>query len=186
MKFLFQPVNHAYDFEAAGGASDSFAGLLTAPAKGSVAAVSFRPRWMSMTCFQLPRQNADLSMKTSFLTASTVRGLVASLTLAIAQLVHAHAIPIHEVPAAGATVSSLQNSVAIDFDDGLESAFSAITVTDARGMSVTSGKAVVDPSNAKHMWVALNALMPGAYTVTWVAVAADGHRTQSEYTFTVK
>jgi hypothetical protein len=125
-------------------------------------------------------------VKTSFLNASTARGLVAALTLAIAQLAHAHAFPKHEVPAAGATVSSSQNAVAIDFDDGLESKFSAITVTDARGRSVTSGKSVVDPSNAKHMWVALNALTPGVYTVTWVAVAADGHRTEGTYTFTVK
>jgi methionine-rich copper-binding protein CopC len=132
---------------------------------------------------QLSRQNTDPSMKISFPKA---RGTVAALTLAIAQLAHAHALPKHEVPAAGATVSSSQNSVAIDFDDGLESEFSAITVTDARGNSVTSGKAVVDPSNAKLMWVALNALTPGVYTVTWVAVAADGHRTEGEYTFTVK
>jgi methionine-rich copper-binding protein CopC len=132
---------------------------------------------------QLSRQNTEPSMKTSFLNA---RAPVAVLTLAIAQLAHAHALPKHEVPAAGATVSSSQNSVAIDFDDGLEPEFSAITVTDARGSSVTSGKAVVDPSNAKHMWVALNALTPGMYTVTWVAVAADGHRTEGEYTFTVK
>jgi methionine-rich copper-binding protein CopC len=59
-------------------------------------------------------------------------------------------------------------------------------VTDARGNSVMSGKAVVDPSNSKLMWVALHALTPGVYTVTWVAVAADGHRTEGEYTFTVK
>lgn len=51
MKFVFQRVNHACDFEAVGGTSDCFAGLLTAPAKGSVVAVSFRPRRMSMTCF---------------------------------------------------------------------------------------------------------------------------------------
>jgi methionine-rich copper-binding protein CopC len=51
---------------------------------------------------------------------------------------------------------------------------------------VRVGKSVVDPSNAKHMWVALNALTPAVYTVTWVAVAADGHRMEGEYTFTVK
>ena len=51
MKFVFQPVNHTHDFGAVGGTSDCFAGLLTAPANGSVVAVSFRPRRMSMTCF---------------------------------------------------------------------------------------------------------------------------------------
>jgi methionine-rich copper-binding protein CopC len=125
-------------------------------------------------------------MKTSFLNASAARGLVAAMTLAIAQLARAHVFPKHEVPAAGSAVPSSQNAVAIDFDEGLESEFSAITVTDVRGRSVTNGKSVVDPSNAKHMWVALNALTPGVYTVTWVAVGADGHRMEGEYTFTVK
>ncbi|TKC82991.1 copper resistance protein CopC [Trinickia terrae] len=67
-----------------------------------------------------------------------------------------------------------------------EPAFSSIAVTDASGKSVVSGKSAVDASNAKHMSVALAALTPGVYTVAWVAVAADGHRTQGHYTFTVK
>ena len=74
----------------------------------------------------------------------------------------------------------------IDFDDGLEPAFSSITVTDSQGKPVTSVKAVVDPSNKKRMSVTLNPLTPGDYTVAWVAVAEDGHRTQGHYTFTVK
>lgn len=114
------------------------------------------------------------------------RGLVAALILATAQLAHAHAYPTHQIPAAGSTVLVSPKDVAIDFDDGLEPAFSSITVTDAQGKPVTSGKATVDPSNKKHMSVALSALAPGMYLVAWVAVAADGHRTQGHYTFTVK
>lgn len=52
--------------------------------------------------------------------------------------------------------------------------------------AVTNGKAVVDPSNRKRMSVALNPLTPGVHTVSWVAVAAEGHRTQGHYTFTVR
>lgn len=111
---------------------------------------------------------------------------MAALTLIVAQAAHAHAHPTHQVPSAGATVSASQKDVAIDFDDGLEPAFSSIAVSDAQGKSVTSSKAVVDPSNKKHMSVALNALTPGVYTVAWVAIATDGHRTQGHYTFTVK
>jgi copper resistance protein C len=118
--------------------------------------------------------------------STMARGLVAALTLGVAQLAHAHAYPTHQVPAAGASVTASQKSVAIDFDDGLEPAFSSITVTDAQGKPVTSDKSVVDPSNAKHMSVALNALTPGVYSVAWVAVATDGHRTQGHYSFTVK
>ena len=125
-------------------------------------------------------------MKTTLLNTSMARGLVAALTLTVAQLAHAHAYPTHQVPSAGSTVSTSQKDVAIDFDDGLEPAFSSIAVTDAQGKSVTSAKAVVDPSNKKHMSVALNPLAPGEYSVAWVAVADDGHRTQGHYTFTVK
>ena len=125
-------------------------------------------------------------MKTAIPIAFTARGLVAALTLTLAQGAHAHAYPKLEVPASGATVSGSQKAVTIDFDDALESEFSAITVTDARGTSVTSGKSVVDTSNPRHMWVALDPLTPGDYTVTWVAVAADGHRTEGEYIFKVK
>jgi methionine-rich copper-binding protein CopC len=125
-------------------------------------------------------------MKTTLLNTSMARGLVAALTLTVAQLAHAHAYPTHQAPSAGSTVPTSQKDVAIDFDDGLEPAFSSIAVTDAQGKSVTSAKAVVDPSNKKHMSVALNPLTPGEYSVAWVAVADDGHRTQGHYTFTVK
>jgi copper resistance protein C len=117
---------------------------------------------------------------------TTARAAVTALMIAGCQLAQAHAFPTHQAPGAGATVSTSQKDVAIDFDDGLEPAFSSITVTDAQGKAATSGKAVVDPSNKKHMSVALNPLTPGDYTVAWVAVAEDGHRTQGHYTFTVK
>ncbi|KVG51737.1 copper resistance protein [Burkholderia ubonensis] len=116
----------------------------------------------------------------------TARAAVAALTIGGCQLAHAHAYPTHQAPAAGATVPASQKDVAIDFDDGLEPAFSSITVADAHGNAVTHGKSAVDASNPKHMSVALNPLAPGVYTVSWVAVAADGHRTQGHYAFTVK
>lgn len=117
---------------------------------------------------------------------TTARFAVAGLMIASCQFAQAHAFPTHQAPAAGATVATSQKDVAIDFDDGLEPAFSSITVTDAQGKAVTNGKAVVDASNRKHMSVGLNPLSPGVYTVAWAAVAADGHRTQGHYTFTVK
>lgn len=120
------------------------------------------------------------------LNARLLRVLSAVLALATAPLAYAHAYPTHQAPSAGSTVAASQKDVAIDFDDELEPAFSSISVTDAQGRSVVRDKAVVDPTNAKHMSVALNPLSPGVYAVSWVAVAADGHRTQGHYSFTVK
>jgi copper resistance protein C len=110
----------------------------------------------------------------------------AALLACAAQLAWAHAYPTHQAPGAGSTVPLATKEIAIDFDDGLEPAFSSIEVTDVAGKSVIAGKAVVDASNKKHMSVALNALQPGVYTVSWVAVASDGHRTQGHYTFTAQ
>jgi methionine-rich copper-binding protein CopC len=87
---------------------------------------------------------------------------------------------------AGATVTTSQKDVIIDFDDGLEPAFSSVTVTDVHGNAVTSGKTVVDAPNGKRMSVALSPLSRGIFTVSWIAVAADGHRTQGRYTFSAK
>lgn len=117
---------------------------------------------------------------------TTARAAVAALMIVSCQFAQAHAYPTHQAPAAGATVTTAQTDVAIDFDDALEPSFSSITVTDLKGKAVASGKAVVDPSNRRHMSVGLIPLTPGRYTVAWVAVAADGHRTQGHYTFTVR
>jgi methionine-rich copper-binding protein CopC len=114
------------------------------------------------------------------------RAAAAVLIASACQLAHAHAYPSHQAPSAGSTVPTSQKDVSIEFDAGIEPAFSSIAVTDAQGKSVTAGKAAVDPSDKKHMSVGLNPLAPGVYTVSWVAVADDGHRTQGHYTFTAK
>jgi copper resistance protein C len=112
------------------------------------------------------------------------RVAAAALALGAAQLAWAHAYPTHQEPGAGTTVPTTQSAVTIDFDDALEPAFSSIQVVDASGKSVTRDKAAVDASNKKRMSVPLNALSAGTYTVTWIAVAADGHRTTGHYSFT--
>lgn len=114
------------------------------------------------------------------------RTAVASCALLAAQFAWAHAYPTHQEPAAGATAPASVNAVVIDFDDGLEPAFSSIDVTDAQGKSVIREKAKVDAQNSKRMSVALDALTPGKYSVVWIAVAADGHRTTGHYAFNVK
>ena len=116
----------------------------------------------------------------------SLRACVTAAAFFLAQSAFAHAHPIQRTPGAGATVDVDQKEVSIEFDDTLEPAFSSLKVADAAGKSVTSGKSSVDANDKKHMTVALGALKPGVYTVSWVAVAADGHRTQGHYTFKVK
>ncbi|PXW23705.1 copper resistance protein CopC [Paraburkholderia caballeronis] len=110
---------------------------------------------------------------------------VAVSFFAAASLAYAHAYPKVRTPAADSTVAA-PHEVAIEFDDALEPAFSSITVSDAQGHTVSAGKSAVDAQDKKHMAVAVGDLGPGVYTVNWVAVAADGHRTQGHYAFNVK
>ena len=112
-------------------------------------------------------------------------GGLAALLLVTAQLAFAHAHPTQQTPAPNATVEA-PHEVAIDFTEGLEPAFSTLTVIDAAGKPVNSAKSTVDESNKKHMSVPLGELKTGTYQVEWTAVANDGHRTQGHYLFNAK
>ena len=76
--------------------------------------------------------------------------------------------------------------VTITFDGPLEPAFSSLTVTDAAGKQVSTAKSTIDAQQPSVASVALPALAAGKYTVHWVAVASDGHRTHGDYSFNVK
>jgi methionine-rich copper-binding protein CopC len=106
-----------------------------------------------------------------------------SLVLAAASA-FAHTHPEQMTPAANSTVASPAN-VAIHFSEALEPKFSKVTVADANGNVVSKEPSVVG-ADAKTMTLPLPALAPGTYTVKWVGVAADTHRSQGDYKFTVK
>ncbi|HEY2023628.1 copper resistance CopC family protein [Paraburkholderia sp.] len=105
--------------------------------------------------------------------------------IALAGSAFAHVFPEKQEPGAGATVAS-PAQVKVTFDGPLEPAFSSLTVTDAGGRQVSTQKSAVDAQQPAVMTVPLPALAAGHYTVHWVAVASDGHRTHGDYGFDVK
>jgi len=109
--------------------------------------------------------------------------LLAGITLAGAAC--AHVFPQKQEPGAGATVAA-PSQVKVTFDGPLEPAFSSLTVTDASGKPVGTQKSAVDAHQPAVITVPLPALAAGHYTVHWVAVASDGHRTHGDYGFDVK
>ncbi len=114
------------------------------------------------------------------------RGAQAVALLVVAQIAFAHAIPKIQQPGPGATVAA-PKEVEIEFTESLEPTFSSMYVTTEAGTQVTTHKSTIDLDDKKHMRVALPDLQPGGvYTVQWKAFAADGHRTQGHYNFTVK
>ncbi|VWD53695.1 copper resistance protein C [Burkholderia lata] len=89
-------------------------------------------------------------------------------------------------PATGSTVDTAPDTLRLTFNEDLEPAFSSVKVSDANGNAVTQEKAKVDAANPRVMTVVMPKLAPGAYTVQWVAMTADAHRTKGTYTFRVK
>jgi methionine-rich copper-binding protein CopC len=109
---------------------------------------------------------------------------VLTLLIAIAPAALAHTHPASMMPAANETVSAPE-MVMIHFTGAVEPKFSTITVTDATGHVVNKATAAV-ASDGKMVSVALPKLAAGVYTVNWVAVSVDSHRSQGDYKFTVK
>lgn len=124
-------------------------------------------------------------LKTHVSRAAAVSAFWTGAALLSATPAWAHVFPKHQEPGAGAAVSA-PKEVRIQFDGDLEPAFSKLTVTDSSGKEVESDKSVVDTEHRNVISVALQTLPAGRYTVHWVAVASDGHRTHGDYTFEVK
>lgn len=118
--------------------------------------------------------------------ASLYRAIILSAFLGGAQAAFAHAMPERSTPDAGATLSQAPAVATIQFDSELEPLFSRLIVKDEVGKQVSKGNGEVDPSNPTLLKAELGALPPGRYHVYWRAVSRDGHRTEGDYSFTVK
>ena len=96
--------------------------------------------------------------------------------------VQAHAMLDHAEPRVGNTVATAPHEVTLWYTQKLEPAFSSVTVTNAAGERVDSGKARVSGS---QMSVTLRAGGPGTYRVNWRVLSVDTHSTEGNFTFQV-
>lgn len=119
-------------------------------------------------------------------TTALGRGAAALLLLAGAQLAHAQAKPITQIPSPDSTIAAAPNEIEMGFNKELKPGGSALTLTDAQGKLLTNGKSRLSPTDHKTMTVGARKFGPGTYSVAWIAVALDGQRTKGNYVFTVK
>jgi len=98
----------------------------------------------------------------------------------------AHAFPERAEPRVGSVIRTTPARVAIWFDGDLEPAFSTLSVVDAGGRRVDKGDGAVAPANHRLLQASLPPLAPGTYKVTWRVLAVDGHRTEGDFTFTLR
>jgi hypothetical protein len=94
----------------------------------------------------------------------------------------AHAFLDHAEPRVGNKVASPPREVTLWFTQKLEPAFSSVTVTNAAGQRVDSGKARV---GGNQMSVPLRAGGTGTYHVNWHVLSVDTHTTEGNFTFQV-
>ena len=104
------------------------------------------------------------------------------LMLAAATPAFGHAHLSKSTPASGATVTP-PNEVQLTFTEPLEPAFSAIELRDAAGQAVKTEKTQVKDN---VMRLPLKALPAGRYTVNWHVLSVDTHKTEGNFSFTVK
>src|ERR1700681_1807756 len=94
----------------------------------------------------------------------------------------AHAFLDHAEPRVGNTVATAPREVTLWFTQKLEPAFSTITVTNAAGQRVDTGKTRV---SGTQMSISLRSGGTGTYHVTWRVLSVDTHRTDGSFTFRV-
>lgn len=97
----------------------------------------------------------------------------------------AHAELENAVPAAGSS-GPAPTELRLDFSEGLELAFTKVTLSGVDGALIATGTLALDPADATILVVPLSAPLPaGAVKVDWKAVADDGHKSEGSYSFTV-
>ncbi len=89
-------------------------------------------------------------------------------------------------PPVGGAVEA-PTEIRLVFSEGVEPAFSSVSLADAGGAAHAVGKPSVAKGDDKTLVVKVGGrLAPGVYTVSWRVVSKDTHRTQGRFEFTVK
>jgi methionine-rich copper-binding protein CopC len=111
--------------------------------------------------------------------------LVAGSVVATAALAHPKLVK--SDPAADAVVTASPKELRLSFNEELVPKFSSADVKDQKGQKIEVGAAAADPADKKQLVLPLaKPLAAGTYKVEWHAVAADTHRVQGSFSFTVK
>jgi methionine-rich copper-binding protein CopC len=113
---------------------------------------------------------------------SSLAGIIPLLLLLATGEATAHAFLDHAEPRVGNTVATAPHQVTLWFTQKLEPAFSTITVTNAAGQRVDTGKTRV---SGTQMSISLRAGGAGTYRVTWHVLSVDTHTTDGNFAFQV-
>ena len=98
----------------------------------------------------------------------------------------AHAFLDEAMPKVGSAGNASPAELRLRYTQGIEAAFSTVTITSGDGVAVKTGSLSVDPTdNATLVVPVAGTLLPGLYRVAWAVVSVDTHHTDGTFEFTV-
>ena len=112
--------------------------------------------------------------------AGAALGLVLAAVPAVAL---AHTELVSTSPEAGANLDAAPTEVTLTFDDEIKPDGSEFTVTDADGAEVGQGEIDLTVADRNVLTGDVTITEPGVYTVSWTAVALDGHADSGTFSF---
>jgi len=112
--------------------------------------------------------------------------LLAVLVLAFgATAAWAHVTVTSTSPGKGKTVKKTLKTVTVTFSGPIRSG--TLKVYNSKGTKVSNGTGGRDPSNIRRLKTSLKSgLKVGKYTAKWTETAADGHKKNGSFTFSLK
>ena len=113
---------------------------------------------------------------------SSLIGVTALSLVLVTGAAQAHAFLDHAEPRVGNKVASPPREVTLWFTQKLEPAFSSVTVTNAAGQRIDSGRPRV---SGNQMSVSVRPGGAGTYHVNWRVLSVDTHTTDGNFTFEV-
>jgi len=113
---------------------------------------------------------------------ASLTGIIPLLLLFAMGEASAHAFLDRAEPRVGNKVAAPPREVTLWFTQKLEPAFSGVTVTNAAGERVDTGKTRV---SGTQMSVSLRSSGAGTYRVNWHVLSVDTHTTDGNFTFQV-
>jgi copper resistance protein C len=112
--------------------------------------------------------------------------LVAGYLLFPATAVWAHAYLVKSIPAQRAVLYRAPARIQLWFNERLESGFSSLSVRDADGKLVETGKSEVAADDPKRLSATVKPLPAGRYFVKFRVLSVDGHIAEDQFPFTIK
>ena len=109
-----------------------------------------------------------------------------ALPLIMGSDAEAHAFLLKSDPAVGSSLTNKPTALRLEFSEALELAFSGVDLATASGSALALNGVRFADDTHKVLVAGLPILAPGTYRVKWHAVSVDTHRTEGEFTFTVK